>query len=948
MKFSFFKSVVLLGAGFCFFIFTYHMHAVRGIHHAVQEHAKIVAESVWDLNLKGSEEYLRAVALHNNYENIVVRDIDGEKLIEVLQPADNWVERELVKLKLIPREKVSAQIVHRGESLGTVEALWLDKSIYAYAYAFLIVLLFFAVILLYKRVLRAKATLEQKVKERTRDLTEKTEALSQSERKIRAIFNQSLQFIGLLDADGTLLEANQTPLLAWGVEKSDVINKPFWEAPWFTGTPGLSTKIRQYLEIAAQGRIVRQEIEQVGPAGATLYVDFSLKPILDSEGRVVLMIPEGRDITVLRSVQEDLRYSEELHRITIESISDPVFITDDAGKFTYIGENVAQVLGYPIQEIQSMANIQLLVGDPLFRLEELKKSGEIHNIETSISGKDGKKHFFLTNIKYVSIKNGTILYTFHEITELKTANDALKKSEKSYRTLAENLPGLVYRLFLTENNRMQFFNNMLEPMTGYQESELSSGTISPIESGIVPEDRNRIAAAIEKAVQEKKTFEMEYGFQHKLGGIRYFHEMGRPVFGEDGNPQYIDGVIFDITANRQALQKQQELEAQLRQAQKLEALGALAGGITHDFNNILTSIYGYSQLALMELPDDSNVKSYIRDMYDAARRARELVKQILTFSRQEAQKQSPVEVRIIVKEALKLLRASIPSTIEIRQNIAAQCGSVMANPTQIHQILMNLCTNAYHAMRETGGVLTVSLAQHNFAAGTVIDGVAFPAGTYLQLEVSDTGHGMDKQVLERIFEPYFTTKPKGEGTGMGLSVVHGIVKSHGGNITVRSEPGKGASFRIYWPVINQSAFPDEPAITEIFPGGSETILLVDDEESTLKAEEAILKKLGYRTHSFSAPVAALDHLREQPDRFDLVITDMTMPVMTGVDFSREVMAVRPDLPIVLCTGYSEIINEAGAKEIGVQAFVMKPLEIREFAALLRKILEKKEKKPHRP
>jgi len=939
MKLTFLKTLVFFVAGFCVFVFMYHQYQVQTIQNAVKEHAKIVAGSIWDLNPKGAEEYLRAVAVNNHYEYIVVEDVDGKNFIKVEPPAINTFDRELVRLKLIPRRIVSADIFYRGELIGKVKALWMDESIYVYTYAFILALLLFIVVQLYSRILRAKTTLEKKVDERTRNLTQKTEELQKSERKIRAIFDQTLQFIGLLDADGIFLEANQAGLRAWGAEESDAIGRPFWQAPWFSTPPGLKETIRQHIVTAVQGSVVRQEIEHIGPDGNPLYVDFSLKPILDENGRVGMLIAEGRDITELRSAQEELRYSEELHRITIGSISDPVFITDDNRNFTYIGANVSQRLGYTVQEIQAMGNIKALVGRRLFRLEDLKKSGEIRNIESSITGKDGKKHFFLTNIKYVSIKNGTILFTFHEISELKNAYDAQAESEKSYRTLAENLPGLVYRLFLKENNRVQFFNSMVEPMTGYRETELTGNFICPVAFKILSEDRERIVAAVQKAIAEKKPFDVEYGFSHKSEGIKYFHERGRPAFDESGSPLYIDGVIFDVTENKEAVNKHQELEKQLRQAQKLEALGALAGGITHDFNNILASIYGYSQLALLELPDDSKVRIYLKDMHDAANRARELVKQILTFSRQEAQTQSPVEVGIIVKEALKLLRASIPATIEIRQNIDRNCGSVMANPTQIHQILMNLCTNAYHAMRETGGILNVFLTPENMAGGEVINGIAFTAGPYLHLEVTDTGQGMDGEMLDRIFEPYFTTKSRGEGTGMGLSVVHGIVKSQGGHITVNSEPGKGASFHIYWPAIERSETPKESEFMESLPEGHETILLLDDEEPTLLVEAAILKRLGYRVHSFSNPHLALASFREKADMFDLVVTDMTMPDMTGVDLFKEIKAIRPDIPVILCTGYSEFISEEEAQKMGIGAFIMKPIQIKKFAADLRSLLD---------
>ena len=257
---------------------------------------------------------------------------------------------------------------------------------------------------------------------------------------------------------------------------------------------------------------------------------------------------------------------------------------------------------------------------------------------------------------------------------------------------------------------------------------------------------------------------------------------------------------------------------------------------------------------------------------------------------------------------------------------------------------MNLCTNAYNAMRDSGGLLSVFLTPRHLSAGEIIDGLTLPPGFYMQLEVSDTGHGMDKKTIDRIFEPYYTTKDRGEGTGLGLSVVHGIIKNQGGHIAVNSEPGIGTTFRVYWPAIEQAAAALEPMVSGPFPTGSETIILLDDEEATLGVEKTMLKKLGYNVHAFNNPQEALNRFSEQPDMFDLIVTDMTMPVMTGDRFSRNVLGIRPDMPIILCTGYSEAITEDMAKKIGIRAFVMKPLEMKKFAVLLRKILNKQEKR----
>ncbi|MHB1349925.1 MAG: ATP-binding protein [Desulfobulbaceae bacterium] len=406
-----------------------------------------------------------------------------------------------------------------------------------------------------------------------------------------------------------------------------------------------------------------------------------------------------------------------------------------------------------------------------------------------------------------------------------------------------------------------------------------------------------------------------------------------------GKQQVVMALARDVSERLAAEQERRKLESQLQQSQKMESIGTLAAGIAHDFNNILSPIYGYLELALLKVQDRPEVAGYLGEAHRAAGRARDMVKQILTFSRRDTEKQSPVEVHVIVKEALKLLRATIPSTIEIRQHIDLDCGCVLANPTQIHQILMNLCTNAYHAMREKGGVLGVSVTALEMSPRDAQGNINLKPGPYLLLEVSDSGHGMDDKTMARIFEPYYTTKGQGEGTGMGLSVVHGIVKSHGGDITVYSEPGKGSTFRVYLPVIEPAAAQQIDITSSPPPGGNERILLVDDEETVRRVEKDMLINLGYRVDSFSTPEEALNRFRQNPRRYDLAITDMTMPKMTGDTLSRELLAIRPDLPIVLCTGFSEMINRESAMKIGIRQFVTKPLMMNSFALILRDILD---------
>lgn len=380
-------------------------------------------------------------------------------------------------------------------------------------------------------------------------------------------------------------------------------------------------------------------------------------------------------------------------------------------------------------------------------------------------------------------------------------------------------------------------------------------------------------------------------------------------------------------------------EKQLQQVMKLQAIGTLAGGIAHDFNNILFPIVGYTELTMDDVPEDSQARQNLEEVLKAANRAKELVQQILTFSRQSSQERRPLKVQYLIKEATKLLRATIPSSIEIECNIDESCGPIKGDPTQIHQIIMNLCTNAYHALQETGGKLEVSLKEIYISYEQSLDRVGMKIGKHIELMVKDSGHGMEPQVIERIFEPYFTTKEQGKGTGLGLSVIHGIVKSHGGDITVSSRPGNGATFKVYLPIIDD--IEEEIHVIEplIAIHGEERILLVDDEAQIIDIEQQILERLGYKVTPKTDSEEALEEFAAQPDRFDLVITDMTMPKMTGDQLARRMMDIKPQIPVILCTGFNEAISEEKALAMGIDKFVMKPIVKDELASTIRTVLD---------
>ena len=390
----------------------------------------------------------------------------------------------------------------------------------------------------------------------------------------------------------------------------------------------------------------------------------------------------------------------------------------------------------------------------------------------------------------------------------------------------------------------------------------------------------------------------------------------------------------------QAEEDKEKLRSQLYHSQKNEALGTLAGGIAHDFNNILGIIVGYAEMIKMfQLTEDSPISCNIDEILKASYRAKELVYQILTFCHKGDQEKESLQLSLIVKESLNFLRSTLPSSIEIRQHIEKKTPRILASPVNMHQMLMNLCTNAAHAMRENGGILELELSETEIDSETAVRIPVPSPGQYLRLTVKDTGHGISPEIREKIFDPYFTTKKAGEGTGLGLAVVQGIVVLCNGAITVESEPGTGSIFRVFFPVAEKDGNKDEVEKSDPIPRGKESVLFIDDEKKLVELAQGMLKFLGYEVIAKNSSTEALELFRSQPDRFDLVITDQTMPHLTGDSLAVELLRIRPNIPIILCTGYSEKISMEAAEAIGIRKFIFKPIRIRELAKAIREVLE---------
>ncbi len=428
---------------------------------------------------------------------------------------------------------------------------------------------------------------------------------------------------------------------------------------------------------------------------------------------------------------------------------------------------------------------------------------------------------------------------------------------------------------------------------------------------------------------------------------RYLEIKSFPQFDKAHHRKGTVQIVRDITENKKSEKKHQILQEQLIQAQKMEAIGTLAGGIAHDFNNILAAVMGYTELTVLSLPEKSQLRTQLNHVLKASLRARDLVEQILTFSRQTSQdlQPQPVQIGLIIKEALKLIRSTFPSTIQLQLDLASD-GKVVIDPSQMHQIIMNLCTNAKHAMQQNGGILTVEMKNldiepHAEILGRVPD---LQPGPYIRLAVKDTGYGMAPEVLKRVFEPYYTTKEKGVGTGLGLSMVHGITKNCGGTVILESNVGNGTSIYVYLPRTNTDQAlkkTKKGPMAQPAPTGVGRILFVDDEPELVALSRKILEHLGYQVVTKNNGIDALKEFKEKPNHFDVVVTDMTMPKMTGEKLAQELISIRPDIPIILCTGFNEQINEQKAKAIGIKAFLMKPLTVNQLAKTVRAVLGKK-------
>ncbi len=680
--------------------------------------------------------------------------------------------------------------------------------------------------------------------------------------------------------------------------------------------------------------------------------------------------------TVRKSYYPQLqRRLEELERFRflLDQASDMVFLFDaNDGRIQDANRSAVAQSGYSFEVLTRLSVTDIFPQQDLFAdfpFHSRPPSEEQRPAAPSVTfchDRSGRRTRVDISIQKAQLKNTALgLIVGRDISARLRAEENLKRSELRYRALFEDSPISLWEENFSRlkrhfdrlkadgvDNFTRYFSDHPEEISRcirmIRILDVNRVTLALYEAGskeellanihrILPQTAHSVLKQELVAMAQEGRFEIECVNRTLKGNDRHLLIKSSIPPGYEDSWEKVFISVYDLTERMEAEEEKKALGRQLRQAQKMEAVGTLAGGIAHDFNNILSAVIGFTEMAMEDAPPDSFLSHNMEQVLQAGLRAKHLVQQILAFSRQSEHEMRPVQLDRIIQEACELLRASLPTTIAIHTDIQSDA-FIMGDPTQMHQVLMNLCTNAGHAMRDRGGRLTVALrdADEDEIQERRLTGLA--ADAYLLLTVEDTGHGIPPTIIDRIFDPFFTTKEHTEGTGMGLSVAHGIIKSHGGSIDVASRPGEGTTFRIYLPKVRRRTANTPPDPLPL-PSGTERVLFVDDETMLVDMSGQILQRLGYQVTACTSSLEALQHFQRDPAAFDLVITDMTMPRMTGKELAVELLKINPQLPIILCTGFSETITEEAAKRLGIQAFILKPIVMSDLAKTMRKVLD---------
>jgi PAS domain S-box-containing protein len=749
--------------------------------------------------------------------------------------------------------------------------------------------------------------------------------LADSEKRFRRLFETANDGILLLEKhEGKITHSNPAIMTMLGYPKDELIGSKLYDVG-FPNQLGTIQEIMQTLEkdgiIHYKDVPLQKKTQEV--VGTDIYM-------VDKASLVQCNI---RDITEQKLADKALRESEELLSRSQELAHIGSWKLDLIRNHLTWSDEVYRIFGCEPQEFAATyeAFLNFVHPDDRAAVDEAysrsqQEGSDGYEIEHRIVRRNSDEIRYVHE-RCVHERNaaGTTIQStgvVQDITERKQADLDVRSQKRLLEGVLDSINDII-GVQLPDHTMVQY-NRAGYELLGLTEDQVRGKKCYELLGRATPCD---ICATSGSLIS--RTLERIEKFIPELG--RHFLCTSNPVLDENGNIKLIIEQLSDITEKK-------KIDEMLHQAQKMESIGSLAGGIAHDFNNLLFPIVGLSEMMLNDFPPDSMDRHNIQEIFHAGKRGRELVQQILSFSRQSEHQLIPVHIQKILKEVLKLCRSTIPADITITRNIQTKCGPVMADPTQIHQIAMNLITNAFHAVEPAGGTITVQLKETD-SIHQDDPSVHLASGRYAVLTVTDTGTGIDPAVMDRIFDPYFTTKEKGRGTGLGLATVYGIVKTHGGDIRVYSDIGKGATFHVYLPVLEkrQESEPEKEMIP--LPTGTEHILLVDDENPIVQLEKQMLERLGYNTSCFTSSVDALAAFKTDPLRFDLVITDMNMPHMNGMQLAKELSAIKSDIPVIICTGFSERINKENAAAMGIKGLLMKPMVMKDLAQKVREVLD---------
>jgi PAS domain S-box-containing protein len=638
----------------------------------------------------------------------------------------------------------------------------------------------------------------------------------------------------------------------------------------------------------------------------------------------------------IQEMNKALRLSEKKYRLLADKSPDLRYRLDMEGKIVYVSQAVHKLFGYTPEEAIGMAVTDAYVNqeDRERFLAALQQNGYVNNFAVQVKRKDGATWWAAITAQFYTDSDGNpigIDGVTRDISEQREVELAIRRSDEQWDRTFNSFPDIVtlqdtdLRIIKANQAACTTLDLPIDAIVGHHCYELFHGSEDPCQDCPLLETRKTFAPYSREMVHQK------------LG--KTFLVSAAPVLNEQGDLEYIAHVAKDIT-------EMKLLEGQLLQSQKMEAIGTMAGGIAHDFNNILSAIIGYSEFIQDEVPKESKIGKDIAEVLVAGKRAADLVRQILTFSRQTASEKMAIKPHLIVGEALKMLHSTLPATVVIEEDIDPDCGQIVADPTIIHQIVVNLCTNSLQAMSEQKGILHVGLRRQELTAAETSDRENVSPGSFVVLTVTDSGAGMDQPTIDRIFEPYFTTRELGRGTGLGLAIVHGAVKEYHGFVEVDSRLGKGTVFSVYLPV-SEEPLTREIALEQKVRGealsGNARIMVVDDERLLVKINEKRLESRGYQVTAVTDSREALELFRNQPDSFDLLVTDQTMPGLTGAELVKAVLAIKPSLPVIMCTGHSDVVSKEEAIALGIRKYVLKPLHGDELLDAVGEVLAENQK-----